>query len=201
MGKENQRVTITKQMLKTGFMNLAKKKSVDRISVLELCKESGINRATFYRHYQEPRDILIEMEKELFTEMWDTIDRPSSLEDLEHYLEQVCNYFIEHSKLLELLILNHSDAVFVRVLNEIYAETWKHASGLQAFKAFDDESAKIFALYAGGGSYYILRSWLLGEIKKTPKEIAALSYSLLINTDWKEMVMQLSQLEVVSGAT
>lgn len=49
--KDDQRVTLTKRLLQEGLLRLLETKEIDKINVTELCRESGINRATFYRHY------------------------------------------------------------------------------------------------------------------------------------------------------
>lgn len=41
MQKENQRVIISKRMLKEGLLRLLEKKNIDKINVSELCQESG----------------------------------------------------------------------------------------------------------------------------------------------------------------
>ena len=54
--KENQRMVVTKRMLKEWLL-----RPLDNIHVNELCRESGINRATFYRHYETPQDVLVSL--------------------------------------------------------------------------------------------------------------------------------------------
>ena len=49
--KGNQRIALTKRLLQEGLIRLLEKKPLDKNSVTELCGESGINQATFYRHY------------------------------------------------------------------------------------------------------------------------------------------------------
>ncbi|MCC8090140.1 MAG: TetR/AcrR family transcriptional regulator, partial [Oscillospiraceae bacterium] len=61
--KENQRVMLTKRLLKDALIRLLNGKSIDEISVTELCRESGINRSTFYHHYGSPYDVLAEREQ------------------------------------------------------------------------------------------------------------------------------------------
>lgn len=61
MAKLNQRVAISKYLMKEALLKLLKEKSIGKISVSELCKEAEINRTTFYRYYETPRDILQEI--------------------------------------------------------------------------------------------------------------------------------------------
>lgn len=61
---DNQRVRLTKRLLSESLLSLMSKKSFDQISVVELCSKAGINRATFYRYYNSPIDILQEIQTE-----------------------------------------------------------------------------------------------------------------------------------------
>lgn len=195
MEKENQRITLTKKLLKDGLLRLAKKKSIEKISVLELCRESGINRATFYRHYESPRDVLVEMERELFAQIKERIRKPVSMPDVERYLVEVCLFLEDNARTLELLILNNSDTLFVSVLEELCNEVIYEVANLNLFRNYDPESLEILALYYSGGSYFILRKWLLGELKKTPQQIAAMGYRLLAEVDWKDAMEQLGAVD------
>lgn len=78
MEKGNQRVMLTKRLLKEGLLRLLQQKELGEINVSELCRESGINRATFYRHYNSPGDVLTEMGAELIGEIKKT---PQELAD------------------------------------------------------------------------------------------------------------------------
>lgn len=64
--KNNQRTGLSKLLFKNALMDLLKEKgSVAKISVIELCDRAELNRSTFYAHYDEPNDLLMEIETEL----------------------------------------------------------------------------------------------------------------------------------------
>ena len=67
--KDDQRIALTKRLLREGLLCLLSKTDLNKISVTQLCIESGVNRATFYRHYEEPRDILNDIKYEIFQEV------------------------------------------------------------------------------------------------------------------------------------
>jgi len=71
MAEVNQRVTVTKRMVKEGLTRLLEKKPLDKINITELCQEAGVNRTTFYRYYELPRDVLTEMQDEFLKKRWD----------------------------------------------------------------------------------------------------------------------------------
>ena len=67
--KQDLRVAVTKRMIQEALIRLLKNKPIDKIKVNELCEESGINRATFYRHYETLQDILREIEADVIRAM------------------------------------------------------------------------------------------------------------------------------------
>lgn len=68
MKNEDTRVQFTKKVLKDSLLKLMKDKPIARITIKELCEEAGLNRGTFYLHYNEPNDLLREIEEEFLRE-------------------------------------------------------------------------------------------------------------------------------------
>ena len=58
MAKENQKVRKTNEKLMEAVSNLLQTSSLTEISVSSLCKEAKISRATFYRHYSVPSEVI-----------------------------------------------------------------------------------------------------------------------------------------------
>ncbi len=87
---ENQRVRISKTMLKTGLLKLLREKPLSQITVYELCKVSEINRTTFYKYYGSQEELLNEIES-----------------DFLHQLDEELKQVITKSSNALLLILQH----------------------------------------------------------------------------------------------
>ena len=64
MKNKDTRVQFTLQRLKDSLLELLDKKSINNISVTELCDRAGINRGTFYLHYDTPNDVLLDIEND-----------------------------------------------------------------------------------------------------------------------------------------
>ena len=56
---ENQRIRITKRMLREALIRLLGKKPIEKIRVQELCQEAQINRTTFYKYYGNQYDLAL----------------------------------------------------------------------------------------------------------------------------------------------
>ena len=191
MAQENQRVVITKRMLREGLLRLLETKELDKINITELCKEAGINRITFYRHYETPRDVLREMENDLLDELKHSMRIPKSLPEFKVYLEEVCDFLDSHIDLLKIMIQNNTDSEFLFLLNDFFQEIHKDRGLTGVLGEADPEVLQILSIYNAGGGYFLMRQWLLGNIEKTPKEIANIFYNQLCNTDWVGISKQL----------
>lgn len=182
MERENQRVVITKRMLKESMLRILKEKDPDAINVSELCREAGVNRATFYRHYQIPRDVLSEIQQDLYRELRQRVEMPESIEDIRPVAEKLCIFLNEHRALLRIFIRSNSDSDFVNYMNDVYSELAREYRHIPAPKKLSQEDVRLLTLYNTGGSYFVLRSWIMGSIQKTPKEMADYVYSVVEKT-------------------
>ncbi|MCD8341716.1 MAG: TetR/AcrR family transcriptional regulator [Clostridiales bacterium] len=79
---ENQRVRISKAMLKSGLLKLLREKPLSQITVYELCKVSQINRTTFYKYYGSQEELLNEIEMDFLRQLD---------EELKQVITQSCN--------------------------------------------------------------------------------------------------------------
>lgn len=184
MDRENQRIVLTKRLLKESLMRLLYEKDLEKINITELCMDAGINRATFYRHYALPRDVLTEIQRDLYFELKRVVGMPSSQPEAAKSIEKLCCYLEEHAELLRVIIRNNTDEDFVVFINSIYTEIWAEISGVGILKDLSDEDVKLLTLYCAGGSYFILRHWLLGNVHKSATEMAVYVYEILNKTDW-----------------
>ena len=68
--KKDLRYSRTDRLLQEAFLELLKVKSVDRITIRDLTERAGINRCTFYHHYQDIYDLLEQMKMESWNTCW-----------------------------------------------------------------------------------------------------------------------------------
>ena len=183
MERENQRVMITKRMLKDSMMKILREKELDMISVAELCREAGVNRATFYRHYEIPRDVVTEIQRDLYEELKQHISMPKSPENIHSVLEKLCAFLNGHRELIRIFIRNNSDMDFINFMNEIYSEVAKEYSHTNVLKKLSQEDIQFLTLYNAGGSYFVIKNWIMGSIRKSPEEMADYVYSLVKKTE------------------
>ena len=176
--KDDQRVALTKRLLQEGLLRLLEKKDIDSIRISELCEESGINRATFYRHYSEPRGILKNMRQNMIRDVQTFARKDKMGKNLQSWLEDLCQYLYNHAELLRILFKTRTDDEFVESIQALYKEQFD-SFHYKAIENQDEDSQKLMAYCYADGFYYILRQWILEPIHKTPAEVAGIMYRFL----------------------
>jgi len=174
MVESNQRVAVTKRMVKEGLMRLLEKKPLEKNNITELCKEAGINRTTFYRYYELPRDVLTEMQSEFFEDTFEHFQMPLTVSDIEHFF--VCLY--EHAELVKLFFKYNSDTDWANIFTRIY-DSFPEKKMVKAFQNLDENSAKLLSTYLAGGAYFLARQWITEGIPIPPDEVAAIALNIL----------------------
>lgn len=62
------RVQFTRQKLRSAIMEILQQKPIDKVTVKELCDRAGLNRGTFYLHYDSPAALLKDIESQFLEE-------------------------------------------------------------------------------------------------------------------------------------
>ena len=63
--KNNSRSRETRERLKEALLRLLARRDILDVTVSRLCQEAGVNRSTFYSHYDSIGDLMEEMEQEI----------------------------------------------------------------------------------------------------------------------------------------
>ena len=175
--KEDLRVRRTKKALFSAFLTLIQEKTIDELTVNELCDIAGIRRATFYKHYSDKYDFLTAYTCHL-RDNFDKAMRKGG----NHALTS--DYYVAYAKRIVKFISENEVAInniyksnlFPNVMYTIVAQNYKdtcerlHASvaaGMQ-LKA----PVEVIASMCAGGVGTIICHWLDKDKDKSPDELA-----------------------------
>lgn len=126
--KQDQRVRLTKALLQNAFLELLAKKPVQSITVKELCDKAGINRGSFYNHYQDIYDLLEQMEQQIMDELQRLLDANPviALEgeqgEQRAFVQAIFTFFEKNRELCAILLGEHGDKKFVAGIIEMGRE-------------------------------------------------------------------------------
>lgn len=162
---ENQRVIISKRMLKDALLSLLKEKRLMDVTVKELCERSGINRSTFYRHYDNVSDLLDEVIDDIVNLLVSTSN--SSLNDPGNTLSYLSNtllFFRDHDEYDPLI---SSENFTMDILGRKIEEEMINSLPIKSSR-----HQRYLIRYLMNGSYGIIKSWIMNGRKEDVKEIS-----------------------------
>lgn len=87
----------TERELKNAFINLLNKKSVKKITVKEIVEECGVNRNTFYYHFEDIPQLLEEIIKD---NMGDIAAQYTQIDSIEDCLNSIAKLALKNKKLI-----------------------------------------------------------------------------------------------------
>lgn len=166
MNQNQSRYFITATLMDEALLQLLEKKDFAFISVKEICQRAGVNRSTFYLHYQSINDLLeetIELLNKRFVSAFpkDLISAAkgrilTSPDFLRPYLK-----FVKENKRAYRLIhekpeLFSADKAFKKMYSKIIDPT------LEAFNVDEREKEYVFQFYTQG-SLAVIKKWVEKE--------------------------------------
>lgn len=186
------RVKRTKKLIRKGLAELAKEKSINKITVKELTDLIEINRGTFYLHYKDIFDLVESIENSLydeFNEIIKTVNPNTILETPIDILEKFCVFISENADAFVMLIGENGDANFVyrvgTVMNDAVFELFS-----SIYPEMDSERYSFTYEYCKYGSVGLIRCWIIENHDWTPRQVAELWLRLIARGVWGIMDKQ-----------
>jgi AcrR family transcriptional regulator len=175
------RVKRTKRLIRQGLSELAKTKSLSKISVKELTDLVEINRGTFYLHYKDISDLVESIETELYNEFsafMNSLTPQNVLENALDLLEQYVSFAHENKDVLTMLMGAHGDAEFVFKLTSLMDE--KIYDLCKAF--YPNMNHTLFDMaseFGKFGALGLLNCWFTKHPEWTPRQVAEMWLTLM----------------------
>lgn len=181
-GHENRRVAMTKRLVQEGLLRLLDKKELAKISVTELCREADVNRATFYRYYGSPADVLSAIKKQFFQDLLESQEKTDAKAPATYLevMERMCEYLHENRELAKHIIRNMDFDIPYVVIQMSHGQNGTYDYLTTHFD--DKDSVKLADTFICYGGYSVIRQWLTEDMEKTPQEIAGILCRLM-NSD------------------
>ncbi len=168
---EDQRIRLSKSLLKQALLRLLEKKPLEEITVSELCQTAQINRTTFYKYYGNPQELLGEISEEFF----DSLERnlqSAQVPDVDS-LEGALTYLESRRDVFCILVNSIPDELFMERLFRVPASIPYQVG--EICPGMDEEYVKLFLFHGG---YAVIRRWLNSDHPEPAAEIARLIEAL-----------------------
>jgi AcrR family transcriptional regulator len=125
-------VTPARERIKESFWDILPNNSVYGITVAMVCAKASCNRSTFYRNYESIYDLLDEAKREAIPYELPVVIRDAFIAGGEERMAAICGFVVENRIRLRhigLLLSEHGDPGFARMLKDAMLEVWSGAFG------------------------------------------------------------------------
>ena len=182
MNKNESKYFSTAEKMDSALMEILKTKSFEYITVSEICKKAGVNRSTFYLHYENTKDLLeetIHNMMDYFVSYFVPDGKISPINFEESQKDKLV--FISEEYLMPYLSnIKENRKIFLTVFENGklfgFEETYKKLFDnifdpiLDVFKYPENERKYVMAFYLNGINSIIME-WIKEDCVKPEKEV------------------------------
>lgn len=171
--KDDLRVIKTKKILYETLIELMKTKTFEEIKVSDICTKALINRSTFYAHYEDKYELLLEFINSLKEEFINELSKNKNILNTREYYLEVIRLFLDH-------IENKKDiynAIMINNRNSIIMDILSSVANNEVIKKMESSNistkvpANIIAKFYLGGVLNLGIEWLRDTNKNSKEEI------------------------------
>lgn len=190
MNKSESKYYNTACLMDEAFILLLEKKEFQYITVKEICTKAGVNRSTFYLHYETMNDLLEESAQFMLKKLYESMQ---SVDDFNiAHGEEGINEFVTSSSLDNLYLITPKYLTpylqFIRDNKRLYATALKNVGLFKWENTYDNLFKKIFSpildrfgqeekikpylvLFYISGLMAIVTEWLKNDCAESVEEI------------------------------
>lgn len=162
------RVIRTQTQLLEALNELIKSKPLSCISITELCSKAGVNRNTFYYHYNNIYDLLEDNKNNLVKELNEVRDVKKTRSKTT--VVNICKTIKRHPNLMSILISPNCELEYFNDIFGIASEKARILEDKQ--KDCNDTRAHLACCYCNAGCNAVLCEWIISGMKESPEDIA-----------------------------
>ena len=188
MNKNETKYLNTARLMNEALLILLEKKNYEFITVKEICKKAGVNRSTFYLHYETMDDLLEETIDYITSKMYSkfhevlSIDKnkitSAPLDELVliklEYLTPYLEFVRDNKKVFNVAVSQPTVLRFPQIFDSLYAEIFSPI--LSRYGVPDADKKYLMSFYLNG-IYSVIMAWIGNACKDDIAHIA----ELLIN--------------------
>lgn len=176
----------SRKKIKQALADLLREKDPEEITVTEIVERAGLNRGTFYAHYNNTRSVIEQIENEIIDKMVEFLGEgkyQNFFQDPLPFFNRVSRYLKENIEFYRILISAKGSEQFLSKLKKIFVEKIITENAIPK-NVKESTDFIVRAHFFAGGIANIYQSWFRGEIDCSLDDLAkALSKIVTNRTD------------------
>ena len=172
------RITRTREAIRNAFIDMICEMDYEQITIKELTQRAGVNRKTFYLHFDSLDDLLGEMQNEMSMRFMNRIKDLKPPYDMDKITRAFYLSMEESGKFGERLACSGNyHYINRRMVNAIMRDTWKEENA----KAKDPYLQNIVMAYVSQSTLAIYRQWVADKKRIPLEDIIQTTITLVCN--------------------
>lgn len=171
MKNADTRVQYTKKVLREAILTLLQEKSIDKVTVKEVCQLAGLNRGTFYLHYDSPASLLKDVENQFVAENMRYFDAYWNTQRQMNFMDALFDCIIRNRDVCRVLLSSNADPQFLRSVTALVRGSTVEEWGRE-FPDLDPKELDFVFDFIFSGVTALIIKWLDGQIELSAQELA-----------------------------
>ena len=179
MNKNESKYFNTASLMDEALLALLQKKEYEFITIKEVCQKAGVNRSTFYLHYESMDDLLKESIKMINKRFYDAfgklpfpdvakLDKKQCVFVTAEYLTPYLTFIKDNKEVFRLRCDKSALFESQKTFDSMYKKLFQPV--LDKFGVPKSEQAYLFSYYFGG-TLRVVMKWLENECEKPVDEV------------------------------
>lgn len=190
--KEDRRIQYTKMIIKDSFTELINTKSLNRITVKELCEKASINRATFYRYYSDIYDLSKYLEEEMIAQQTASLRSAMTSEkfDVNELTAQflcILTFLMENLKFYKFFFKTRLESETLKKIIQNSHDIAYNKLLVRYGTDFDFTKFEYSFEFSKQGTLGLVGKWLNADCPETPEVITEIVVKLMISCHQNEL--------------
>lgn len=172
--KRNRNALRSRKMLINAFVDLVQDTPPEKITVTSIVNKAGLNRSTFYAHFNRPSDIVNYIEQDIIDNLCNFLDdvpADSLLTNPKPLMDKIADFVTERKDFYCMIINARGAGDFLEKLKDVVTERMLEDKVTLA-KIKKEESIVINLRFFAGGYISLYKDWFRGRIETDPHEFS-----------------------------
>ena len=169
--KTDKRSKYTQEMIKRSLLKLMGIKPLTKITVAELCTDAGVNRITFYNHFNDIYDVYNQIENDFLTQLLVKIDGIKTEDPQRAALREIILLLYRNVEFCAIIL--NSDGDFIHRLMDSFKD--KYMSEVASrYRGISQEILHALYTFQVSGNLGLVADWIKRGMLESPEAMTSM---------------------------
>lgn len=180
---ENRKRQYSRMVIEEAFLRELQQKPLEKISIVDICRQANVNRSTFYSNYLDVYDLMDQVSGRFFENLFQNCvaelgaPDPNGKGNTIRFVEYALKATLEQRELCSLLIGTNQRTAFIQKLLDSLLE-WS-AARYAAYSGVDTQRFVLENTMMLGGTLVLWQRWIQGGFQEPPETLAEVLHSFI----------------------